>query len=328
MAFIKNTKWKRGMALFLLLSVLFATACRPVGLQTDPEDSGEETGSSEETTLSDLDSLSEQYLVTDDETAETTTESEEPTTETTEAPTTVAQTPASTQAPKPVQTPKPTNPPAPTQPPVVWTAVVNKSLNYVLISRNGEPVRAFICSVGATTPTGVFRTTDKYTWRALFGNVWGQYATRITGSILFHSVPYYQADPATLETEEYNKLGTTASAGCVRMTVAGCKWIFDNCPRGMQVTITTDATPCPIGIEGAQKIPSEAPYCNWDPTDPNPRNPWRNYVPPTEATTEPESSSEQSSEESSSESVNPPETTAETTETSTPAPETTAPENN
>ena len=33
------------------------------------------------------------------------------------------------------------------------------------------PDRAFVCSVGPATPTGTFRTTDKYVWRALFGNV-------------------------------------------------------------------------------------------------------------------------------------------------------------
>ena len=97
------------------------------------------------------------------------------------------------------------------------------------------PKKAFVCSGGWGTPEGTFRTTDKYTWRILFGNVYGQYATRINGHILFHSVPYFKKDKGTLEYEEYNKLGETASAGCIRLTAADAKWIYDNCPVGTTV---------------------------------------------------------------------------------------------
>lgn len=109
------------------------------------------------------------------------------------------------------------------------------------------PDRAFVCSVGPATPTGTFRTTDKYVWRALFGNVYGQYATRITGSILFHSVPYYTMyDKGSLEYLEYNKLGTSASMGCVRLTVENAKWIYDNCPAGTTIRMVKNNDPLPI----------------------------------------------------------------------------------
>ena len=59
---------------------------------------------------------------------------------------------------------------------------------------NGEysiPIKSMLCSTGTATPNkGVYKTTNKYEWRYLVGNVYGQYATRITGQILFHSVPY------------------------------------------------------------------------------------------------------------------------------------------
>ena len=97
------------------------------------------------------------------------------------------------------------------------------------------PIKAFRCSGGTDTPEGTFRTSAKYEWRALYGNVWGQYATRITGPYLFHSVPYYEKDKTTLEYDEFNKLGTTASAGCIRLTVRDVKWIYDNCPIGTTV---------------------------------------------------------------------------------------------
>ena len=81
------------------------------------------------------------------------------------------------------------------------------------------PIKAFRCSGGTDTPEGTFRTSAKYEWRALYGNVWGQYATRITGPYLFHSVPYFEKGKTTLEYDEFNKLGTTASAGYIRLTV-------------------------------------------------------------------------------------------------------------
>lgn len=83
------------------------------------------------------------------------------------------------------------------------------------------PVKAMVCSCGTATPTsGVYTTSDKYKWGVLFGGVCGQYCTRIVKSILFHSVPYLTyGDKGSLEYWEYDKLGTTASAGCIRLTV-------------------------------------------------------------------------------------------------------------
>ena len=54
-------------------------------------------------------------------------------------------------------------------------------------------------------------------------------ATQITGNILFHSVPYTEKyNNASLEYWEYDKLGTSASLGCIRLTVKNAKWIYDN----------------------------------------------------------------------------------------------------
>ncbi len=164
---------------------------------------------------------------------------------------------------------------------------VNRQANcvtvYVYDVDTGEysiPVKAMVCSVGLNdkTPLGVFTTTDKYTWRALVGNVYGQYAFRITGSILFHSVPYDTTDKSTLETEEYNKLGEAASLGCVRMCCEDCKWLYDNCPSGTQVEIYDAEDPGPLGKPTAIRIDPSSPYANWDPTDPDPSNPWNRTV--------------------------------------------------
>ncbi len=163
-----------------------------------------------------------------------------------------------------------------------YNITVNKATNCVIVYKCDEkgsyvPFKAMICSVGAnnSTPAGVFNTKAKYVWRPLFGNVYGQYATRINGNILFHSVYYSKPSPDTLKTAEYNKLGTAASMGCVRLTAADAKWIYDNCPIGTQVKIINNGTD-PLPRPQAVKLGQNATYKNWDPTDPNPNNPWKN----------------------------------------------------
>ena len=165
---------------------------------------------------------------------------------------------------------------------------VNNQANVVTIYKKdskGEytvPVKAMICSIGTATPeSGVYTMSDKYTWRLLQGDVYGQYACRIVGHILFHSVPYLSKDKSTLEYWEYDKLGTKASAGCIRLTVRDAKWIYDNCTAGTQVEFYYDSNPGPLGKPTAQKISSEESVRGWDPTDPSSENPWKNYVPST-----------------------------------------------
>lgn len=138
-----------------------------------------------------------------------------------------------------------------------------------------EPIKAFYCSVGDGTPTGAFQTTQKYEWRPLFGNVYGQYATRITGHILFHSVPYFEMDKGTLEYEEYNKLGETASMGCIRLTVEDAKWLYDNCPSGTTVEMYRSTEAEPITPALPQKIDLTDARKGWDPTDSDLDNPWK-----------------------------------------------------
>ena len=106
---------------------------------------------------------------------------------------------------------------------------INKATNVVTVYSNGKPDRAFVCSTGNATPIGTFRTSQKPRWHVLDGPSYGQYCTRIHGSVLFHSVWYYaNGDYASQSYVQYNKLGTTASHGCVRLTVADSKWIYEN----------------------------------------------------------------------------------------------------
>ncbi len=145
------------------------------------------------------------------------------------------------------------------------------------------PVKAITVSCGKdmasnSTPLGTYQTIENYDWRKMVDGTYGQYAYRIVGSILFHSVPYYSVNKGDLEWEEYNKLGSAASLGCVRMTVADALWLMENCPIGTKVIIYDDAeNPGPLGKPDTIKIPADSEYRGWDPTDPDPENPWHNF---------------------------------------------------
>ena len=137
-------------------------------------------------------------------------------------------------------------------------------------------VKVFPASVGAgsNTPIGTFKTTKGLEWGGLYGGVYGQYTTRIVGSILFHSVPYYSVDKSTLWWEEYNRLGQARSLGCIRLTVRDAKWIYDNCPSGTTVRIYEGSLPAGVNKPSAPYIDPNSPNRGWDPTDPDPNNPW------------------------------------------------------
>lgn len=171
------------------------------------------------------------------------------------------------------------------QPEFPYYIRINRRQNCVTVytlDEKGEytiPYKAMVCSTGLynATPLGTFRISDKYLWRELYGGVYGQYATRIHGGVLFHSVPYYKKAKNTLCTEKYNKLGQQASMGCVRLTTKDAKWIADNCPAGTTVEIYDDDDPGPLGKPQAEKLAPDDPKRGWDPTDPDEENPWREW---------------------------------------------------
>lgn len=164
---------------------------------------------------------------------------------------------------------------------------VNKTRNVVTVYTVGsdgyysKPVKAMVCSVGekGNTPNGIYDLGDREEWLALEGDVYGQYATAITGSILFHSVPYFTQNKGDLEIEEYNKLGQSVSAGCVRLAVIDAKWIYDNCSENTYVEIFESDYDGPLGKPVAAVISSGGSVGNWDPTDPDRDNPYMGNIP-------------------------------------------------
>ena len=57
------------------------------------------------------------------------------------------------------------------------------------------------------------------------------------------------------------------------------KWIYENCDVNTTVILYDDeSSPGPLGKPDTIKIPLDSPYKGWDPTDPDPANPWHNFT--------------------------------------------------
>ena len=170
----------------------------------------------------------------------------------------------------------------------LYSIKVNRRTNIVTVYTYDEkgryvvPVRTMVASCGEftdenITPTGKYSVYFKSRWHPLFGDVYGQYVTGFSGVYLFHSVPYKTTSADSLKTDEFNKLGTNASQGCVRLMVSDSKWIYDNVDMNTDVeVIDKKENDDLIDTPHAVKI-TEKPY--WDPTDPSSKNPYKDKVP-------------------------------------------------
>ena len=206
-------------------------------------------------------------------------------------------TPSPTPAPSPSPTPEPTGTPRPTptaspepEPTPEPTPVELELPYYIEVDRGMQVVRVFtigedgyysllaremICSTDIyerKPPNGLYRMDgQKLRWLiTLTPDSYAQYATRISGHILFHSVPYSMLYANTLYDDAYADLGTNASIGCVRLLCADAKWIYDHVPAGTPVRFMT-------GERDEDKLAALAPPAlksgDWDPTDPADENP-------------------------------------------------------
>ena len=101
-------------------------------------------------------------------------------------------------------------------------------------------VKKMKCSTGkdrTPTPLGTYQsvgqTGDEWYYFREF-NCYAKWATRIVGGILFHSITYNSHKGRS---GSERSLGRKASHGCIRLSVADAKWIYDNCPAGTTVVI-------------------------------------------------------------------------------------------
>ena len=135
------------------------------------------------------------------------------------------------------------------------------------------PVKNIRCSVGlpgTETPLGTYKlnTAGGGRWQLLIGPSYGQYATQVTGDILIHSVPTATQTITGVPKEEYDKLGTPASHGCIRVCVADAKWVYEHC-NGATIRIFDgryQEKECYKGYLG--RDPLVPMTGNVDPTDP------------------------------------------------------------
>ena len=162
---------------------------------------------------------------------------------------------------------------------------VNRAENFVTVygmdfeGKHTIPYKTFWCSTGSEpeyTPLGQFEMTERYDWRIMVDGTYAQYAIRIYGAIMLHSIPYLTSEHDSLEYWEYNKLGQPASLGCIRLRAGDIKWIYDNCKDGTKVTIYSEPDEKPvIKLSKIKKIKKTYKNRDWDPTDPVKNNPWK-----------------------------------------------------
>lgn len=133
------------------------------------------------------------------------------------------------------------------------------------------PNRPFILG-GAKTKLTIFRS-EKSTV-----DCWVRYATHLSGSIWFHSVPYdyigEKFDPSRCYMwSGYDVLGKqTSSHGCIRMALRDANFLYSNSYRGMPCYVISSYSAvypgqtalAPAPLPGALQGPR-----NWDPTDPS-----------------------------------------------------------
>lgn len=161
---------------------------------------------------------------------------------------------------------------------------INRQLSVITIYEKDEdgkytvPVKAMLCSCGKSgtddTPAGSFKLGDRIRWQSFRNGTYGQYCTRVTGSIWIQSLPYTSQSVSSMKAEEFNKLGSNVTLGCIRVTAADAKWIYDNLPEGTITVIYDSNDPGAMGAPEPIKFDASSENRGWDPTDPDSNNPW------------------------------------------------------
>ncbi|HSK68593.1 MAG TPA: peptidoglycan-binding protein [Candidatus Limnocylindria bacterium] len=149
--------------------------------------------------------------------------------------------------------PRPT--PAPTPIPYSIEVDVNNQLIKVWgldgYGQHTKLEKVFVCSTGTKSypsELGTFTLTGRKAKWAEFPN-WGggkaRWWVRINSDIAFHSIIYNSNNLDDVNMSSVRKLGSRASHGCIRLTVADAQWIYDNVGKGTVVRIHEDAPPDP-----------------------------------------------------------------------------------
>ena len=172
--------------------------------------------------------------------------------------------------PSPKPTAKPTVKPAPE--PNKYYVIVDKSKFTFAVfeyeSQTGDytkRVKQFPCALGGrSTPSGTFSIGNKGTWKTWKSGQYSPYHTSYANGLYFHGPLYTAKSFDSLMASSYNGIGTNGTAGCIRTTVEGAKWVFDNLKAGTVVEITASSD----RVSKVSKPALIASQPGWDPTDP------------------------------------------------------------
>jgi len=120
--------------------------------------------------------------------------------------------------------------------PVARAVVSLGSQTATLLDASGRPLRSFPVSSGKKdlTPVGTFRVQKKSPLTRSYADptVSMQWMTNFDGGIGFHGIPVQGDRPLA------TPLGVRpVSHGCVRLSDADAKWIYDNLPNGALVVV-------------------------------------------------------------------------------------------
>ncbi|MHC1786627.1 MAG: peptidoglycan-binding protein [Christensenellales bacterium] len=149
--------------------------------------------------------------------------------------------------------PKPTAAPTP----IPYFVEVDVANQLIKVYRRDQDLqftdlyKVFTASTGTArypSDVGTWTLTGRRARWATFptwGGGYAQYWLRINANIAFHSVLYESTDPNSIKMSSVKALGRPASHGCIRLTVADAKWMYDNIKAGVEVWIHEDARPDP-----------------------------------------------------------------------------------
>lgn len=120
---------------------------------------------------------------------------------------------------------------------LIYVDIPNFKVNIFLKSKNKWTLnKSYLCSIGkpsTPTPKGYFKIGSKgYSFGESHGYIC-YYYSQFNGNYLFHSI-LYNLD----NTIRDGRLGLQISNGCIRLTKANAKWIYDNIPYGTTVYIS------------------------------------------------------------------------------------------
>lgn len=123
---------------------------------------------------------------------------------------------------------------------------VNKAKNFITIYKvtaSGElldPVKTFVCSVNSNVEEGTTEISEKYIWRKIADDVYGEYTSRAGVNVYIHSAPFRTESTNSIIQAAYNNLGKTASIGSIYLQIDDAKWIYENCGKSTKVIVYSD----------------------------------------------------------------------------------------